>query len=112
MKRALLLASILSIIPVQAIAQQSRRASVPHTAAAESDKPSALDTASPNRGVLFHPTSVASEGIVDVEGQRIDYRAIAGTIIVHPQGWDDASWREQQLAKENGEKSTGDDSNK
>ena len=112
MKRALLLASILSIIPVQAIAQQSRRSSEPHSATAESDKPSALDTASPNRGVLFHPTSVTSEGIVDVEGQRIDYRAIAGTIIVHPQGWDDATWREQQLAKENGDKSSGDDSNK
>jgi carboxypeptidase C (cathepsin A) len=43
---------------------------------------------------LFHPESVESEGSVTVEGARIDYRAVAGTIIVHPKDWDDAAWRE------------------
>ncbi len=47
--------------------------------------------ASPDQGVLFTPESVASEGSVNVEGQRIDYRAVAGTLIVHPKGWDDAA---------------------
>jgi len=40
---------------------------------------------------LFSPESVASEGSVTVEGARIDYRAVAGTLIVHPKGWDDAA---------------------
>jgi carboxypeptidase C (cathepsin A) len=40
---------------------------------------------------LFTPESVASEGSVTVEGARIDYRAVAGTLIVHPKDWDDAA---------------------
>ena len=31
--------------------------------------------------------------------QRIDYRAVAGTIVVHPKGWDDAATVEQASAK-------------
>ncbi|MHB8528742.1 MAG: S10 family peptidase [Caulobacteraceae bacterium] len=57
-------------------------------------KPEATSTASPNRGLIFAPESVASQGAVSVEGQRIDYRAIAGTIVVHPKGWDDVAARE------------------
>lgn len=30
-----------------------------------------------------------TEGSVVVAGRKIDYRAIAGTLVVHPQGWDD-----------------------
>ncbi len=57
-------------------------------------KPAATAAAEPNHGVLFTPESVVSEGSVTVEGQRVDYRAVAGTIVVHPKGWDDAAWRE------------------
>src|ERR1700744_1957594 len=60
----------------------------------QSTKPDALSSAAPDQGVLFHPESVDSEGSVTVEGARIDYRATAGTIIVHPKDWDDAAWRE------------------
>jgi carboxypeptidase C (cathepsin A) len=49
----------------------------------------------PHRAALFTPESKSSEGSVTVEGRRIDYRAVAGTIIVHPRGWDDAAWREK-----------------
>ncbi|MGZ5920470.1 MAG: hypothetical protein ACXWLT_01750, partial [Rhizomicrobium sp.] len=59
-----------------------------------SQKPDALSSAAPDQGVLFHPEGVDSEGSVTVEGSRIDYRATAGTIIVHPKDWDDAAWRE------------------
>ncbi|MEJ0039591.1 MAG: peptidase S10 [Gammaproteobacteria bacterium] len=34
---------------------------------------------------------VTSEGAVTVGGKRIDYRAVAGTLVVHPKGWDDAA---------------------
>ena len=50
--------------------------------------------ASPDQGLLFSAESVGSEGSVAVEGQRIDYHAVAGTIVVHPKGWDDAAAHE------------------
>ena len=40
---------------------------------------------------LFTPESIASEGSVTVEGSHIDYKAVAGTLIVHPKDWDDAA---------------------
>ena len=112
MKRALLLASCISLIASPAFAQETPRNSQSSNGPIKNDEPSALHTGSPNRGVLFHPTSSVTQGSVDVEGRRIDYRAVAGTIIVHPKDWDDAAWREQQLAKDNGDKSTSDDSAK
>jgi carboxypeptidase C (cathepsin A) len=60
----------------------------------QATQPDALSSAAPDQGVLFHPESVDSEGSVTVEGSRVDYRATAGTIIVHPKDWDDAAWRE------------------
>ncbi|HEY1929180.1 MAG TPA: peptidase S10 [Caulobacteraceae bacterium] len=75
----------------------------------EAQKPSATTTASPDRGVLFAPEAVNSEGSVTVEGQRIDYRAVAGTIVVHPKGWDDAATVEETSAKD--EKDLGDEKN-
>ncbi len=55
----------------------------------------AAKAAAPDRGVLFTPVSSESEGSVTVEGKAIPYHAVAGTIIVHPKDWDDASWHEQ-----------------
>jgi carboxypeptidase C (cathepsin A) len=40
---------------------------------------------------VFTPRTVKSTGPVIVEGQKIAYDAMAGTIIVHPKGWDDAA---------------------
>jgi carboxypeptidase C (cathepsin A) len=40
---------------------------------------------------VFTPRSVRSTGTVTVEGHTIAYDAVAGTIIVHPKGWDDAA---------------------
>src|SRR5690348_14941330 len=39
----------------------------------------------------FHPEAVESNGSVTVGGRAISYRAIAGTLIVHPKGWDDVA---------------------
>jgi carboxypeptidase C (cathepsin A) len=75
----------------------------------EAQKPSATATSAPDRGVLFAPEAVSSEGSVTVEGQRIDYRAVAGTIVVHPKEWDDAATVEQSSAKD--EKDLGDEKN-
>ncbi|HEX5461126.1 MAG TPA: hypothetical protein VFX20_14270 [Steroidobacteraceae bacterium] len=40
---------------------------------------------------VFTPRAVKSTGTVTVEGHKIAYDAMAGTIVVHPKGWDDAT---------------------
>ena len=52
---------------------------------------------------LFTPESVASEGSVTVEGARIDYRAVAGTLVVHPKEWDDAARPDRDTGDRKGE---------
>ncbi len=39
----------------------------------------------------FRPEEKVTEGTVEVEGNSIDYRAIAGTLVVHARGFDDAA---------------------
>jgi len=80
MKFHLLLAAALALTTVAARASEP-----PSKASSGADKPEAAKPA------LFTPESVASEGSVTVEGVRTDYRAVAGTLIVHPKGWDDAA---------------------
>jgi carboxypeptidase C (cathepsin A) len=63
--------------------------SAPVLAADTSAKADADKSAAP-LGAIFTPESVTSDGVVTVEGQKIAYRAVAGTIVVHPKGWDDA----------------------
>jgi carboxypeptidase C (cathepsin A) len=40
---------------------------------------------------VFTGQSARSTGAVTVEGHKIAYDAVAGTIVVHPKGWDDAA---------------------
>ncbi len=42
------------------------------------------------RAPHFTPQQKSSDGSVTVRGQRIDYQAVAGTLVVHPKDWDDA----------------------
>ena len=105
MKKLLLATAAVSLIASAAWAQ---KAAPPKTSpTTDQDKPSATATAAPNKGVLFSPESSVTDGTVTVEGQRIDYRAVAGTLIVHPKGWDDSAQREQA----GGSKDLGDQSN-
>ena len=48
----------------------------------------------------FIPESTTTTGSVTVGGTRIDYDAVAGTLVVHPKGWDDAAPPEKSDAKE------------
>ena len=52
-------------------------------------KSSAESAAAP--ASVFTPLAVKSTGTVTVEGHKIAYDAMAGRIIVHPKGWDDAT---------------------
>jgi carboxypeptidase C (cathepsin A) len=38
---------------------------------------------------IFEPEAVTSNGTVTIGGRSIPYQAIAGTLVVHPRGWDD-----------------------
>jgi carboxypeptidase C (cathepsin A) len=61
--------------------------SAPKEAAAkDKDKPAA-DTAGNG---YFKPEQADSDGSVTVGGQKIDYHAVVGTLVVHPKDWDDA----------------------
>ncbi|MFC3653107.1 S10 family peptidase [Dyella humi] len=53
-------------------------------AADKKDKTSS-DEAKPE-AILLHPQASASEGSVSVEGKRIAYKAVAGTIVLHGKG--------------------------
>ena len=68
-------------------------ACAPALAADKAAKPDA-DKATPDKGPspagIFQPESAESSGMVNVEGQAISYRAVAGTLVVHPKGFDDA----------------------
>lgn len=57
-------------------------------------KPAAA--ASPGEGPdrIFKPQTITTTGSVTVGGKALSYRAVAGTFVVHPRGWDDTSWRE------------------
>lgn len=58
-------------------------------AAAATDKGD-HDKKSDEKG-FFQPSSTSTSGSVSVEGSRVEYEAIAGTLVVHPDGWDDAA---------------------
>ena len=61
------------------------------------DKPT--PTATPN----FKPETITSTGTVTVEGSPIEYQAFAGTLVVHPKGWDDAAAAAESQKKESEE---------
>ena len=88
MKQAMLFAVTLSL------ATALNAADLPKVGATSSKKPD-VSTAAPDKGVLFAPETSETAGSVAVEGKKIDYKAVAGTMIVHPNGWDDTAWREQ-----------------
>ncbi|HEY3950186.1 S10 family peptidase, partial [Phenylobacterium sp.] len=81
--------------PAAKSGSRTRGAAAPSAqVAADAAKKPDANTAEPNAGVLFKPERHDSEGVVTVEGQTIPYHAVAGTIVVHPRGWDDAARRE------------------
>ncbi|HEY3662757.1 MAG TPA: hypothetical protein VGL24_06350 [Chthoniobacterales bacterium] len=56
----------------------------------------------------FKPESSSSSGSVTVEGSHIDYQAVAGTLVVHPKGWEDAAAAADEKTKESEEDSEDD----
>jgi carboxypeptidase C (cathepsin A) len=71
--------------------------------AASEKSADAESKATPSPTPHFKPESTSSTGSVSVEGSRIEYQAVAGTLVVHPKGWDDAASPEDRESKESKE---------
>jgi carboxypeptidase C (cathepsin A) len=80
-------------------------AEAPPTTAAPA--PGAAATPAPSQAAIFAPETAESEGSVTVGGRRIDYRAVAGTLIVHPKDWDDTAALEQARRPADKDKDAG-----
>jgi carboxypeptidase C (cathepsin A) len=73
--------------------------------AADKDAPAAAstdDAAGPGPNDIFQPTSETTTGTVTVEGRAIPYKAVAGTLVIHPAGWDDVAWKAKDPADKKG----------
>src|SRR5579864_4167281 len=57
--------------------------------AAPPEEPEKTDKQEGHKFEPFKSESVTSNGSVTIGGRAIAYQAVAGTIIVHPRGWDD-----------------------
>ena len=88
LRAALLAASVLYAIP----------------ACFAEDAPAAEKSDNAEKGI-FKPEAHNSDGSVTIGGRKIDYQAIAGTLVVHPKGWDDAP----KPPKEDGQKDETDE---
>jgi carboxypeptidase C (cathepsin A) len=69
----------------------------------KSSEPEPKDTPKPTATPNFKPESITSTGTVTVGGSPIEYQAVAGTIVVHPKGWDDAASTGDRQKKESEE---------
>jgi carboxypeptidase C (cathepsin A) len=65
---------------------------------AEKGKPNAVVSK------YFETESQTSEGSVTVGSNRVDYQAVAGTLIVHPKGWDDVPQKQNTADKQGQDK--------
>jgi carboxypeptidase C (cathepsin A) len=81
MKRVSVLVAAFSLTTAVALAAAPEKAAQGKSPAESGPAPASV----------FTPRTVKSTGTVDVEGRKIGYDAMAGTIIVHPKGWDDAT---------------------
>jgi carboxypeptidase C (cathepsin A) len=70
----------------------------------------APDKADSGRFEPFKSESATGSGTVSVGGQAVAYQSIAGTLIVHPKGWDDVP-HDPKTEKDNGPPSEGESKN-
>ena len=85
LRKSLLRLAFSLLLGTAAVAVQVEAASDKGSEAESKDTPK--PTATPN----FKPESITSTGTVTLGGSPIEYQAVAGTLVVHPKGWDDAA---------------------
>ncbi|HKW15108.1 MAG TPA: hypothetical protein VJS69_11535, partial [Candidatus Krumholzibacteria bacterium] len=98
MKRTLLLLILVSLVATASFAKtpDKEKDKKPNSDTEAKDEPK------PGESKYFKPESVTTKGSVTVEGSRVDYDAICGTIVVHPRGWDDAAKTDKDDKKDEG----------
>jgi carboxypeptidase C (cathepsin A) len=84
MKRSKLILTLLC-----ALACWTARAAAPEPGKSPEGKPPETDKPEGHRFEPFRSESVTSTASVTIGGKSLAYQAIAGTLIVHPKGWDD-----------------------
>jgi carboxypeptidase C (cathepsin A) len=72
--------------------------------APRASKEAAANKPEPVKSRYFTTEEQTSKGSVTVGGHTIDYRAVAGTLIVHPKGWDDVPQKPESSDKGDKEK--------
>jgi len=87
-----MMSAAVAFAPVMAQAKTATPAAAPEAAKPESAP------------ALFVPETHGAQGSVTIGGQRVDYKSVAGTIVVHGHDWDDTAWRAQS-DKDKGDKS-------
>jgi len=85
MSRYTLISRLLLALALTACVTRAVAADTPQERKAEG----AAEKAESRKFEPFKSESVTSNGSVTVEGHAIAYEAVAGTLIVHPRGWDD-----------------------
>jgi carboxypeptidase C (cathepsin A) len=86
MRRSFAAANIIALL---CLASGSALAAAADNAPPPDKKPEAGERAEPHRFEPFKVEAVSSNASVTVGGKPIAYQAIAGTLIIHPKGWDD-----------------------
>ena len=72
--------------------------------AAPENTPDAESKETPSPTPAFKTEATSSTGSVNVGGARVDYQAVAGTIVVHPKDWDDVAVPGRRDKEENDDK--------
>jgi carboxypeptidase C (cathepsin A) len=80
--------------------------------AAHVDEDAAKDIKQAPKISYFKPEESISQGSVTVGGSSINYRAVAGTLVVHPKDWDDAPQTRAEQEESATKESDGDDKDK
>jgi carboxypeptidase C (cathepsin A) len=83
------------VLLAAAVAACAPQAAVPPHPADAPAAPAKPADKSPDPALPHHfmPEEVTTTGTVTVGGQAIAYHAVAGTLVVHPKGWDDVTQR-------------------
>lgn len=84
----LLALGLAALAPLVLLAAQDKPAAAPKTEAPKAEAPK------------FTAEQQSSKGAVTIGGRRIDYEAVAGTLIVHAKDWDDVPQNADPEAKE------------
>jgi carboxypeptidase C (cathepsin A) len=72
-----------------ALGSSAPAAAAPTLSSPDSKQDSAPEKPEGRRFEPFKPEATTSNGSVSIDGRKISYQAVAGTLVIHPKDWDD-----------------------